>query len=170
METTKYFRYSENDQSIFIGGSMKEIYNMLKLENVRILPGVKDWKDAIHVAVQPLVDGGYCEARYIDEIIKNTEKLGPYYVLCDNLALIHGSTDQGVLKRQIAITLLEEPIKFKEDGCDVRILITLAATDPESHMEVLQAMSELFSDEESMNRVLNAKDEKEIYDLFVAAA
>lgn len=170
METTKYFRYSENDRSIFIGGSMKEIYNMLKLENVRILPGVKDWKDAIHVAVQPLVDGGYCEARYIDEIIKNTEKLGPYYVLCDNLALIHGSTDQGVLKRQIAITLLEEPIKFKEDGCDVRILITLAATDPESHMEVLQAMSELFSDEESMNRVLNAKDEKEIYDLFVAAA
>lgn len=149
---------------------MKEIYNMLKLENVRILPGVKDWKEAIHVAVQPLVDGGYCEPRYIDEIIKNTEKLGPYYVLCENLALVHGSTDQGVLKRQIAITLLREPVKFKEDGCDVRIMVTLAATDSESHMEVLQAMSELFSDPESMNRVLEASSEKEIYDLFVEAA
>lgn len=91
---------------------MKEIYNMLKKENIQIISKVKDWREAIHVAVQPLVNGGYCEARYIDEIIKNTEKLGPYYVLCENLALVHGSTDQGVLKRQIAITLLEEPIKI----------------------------------------------------------
>ena len=92
---------------------MKQIYDMLKLENIKILAGVKDWKEAIYTAVQPLVDGGYCEARYSDEIIKNTEKLGPYYVLCENVALIHGSTEQGVIKRQIAITLLKEPVKFK---------------------------------------------------------
>ena len=86
---------------------------MLKLENIKILAGVKDWKEAICTAVQPLVDGGYCEARYSDEIIKNTEKLGPYYVLCENVALIHGSTEQGVIKRQIAITLLKEPVKVE---------------------------------------------------------
>lgn len=119
---------------------MKEIYNMLKLENIQIIERVKDWREAIHVAVQPLVDGGYCESRYIDEIIKNTERLGPYYVLCENLALVHGSTDQGVLKRQIAVTLLREPIKFKENGDDVRVMVTLAATDSESHMEVMQAI------------------------------
>ena len=93
---------------------MKQIYDMLKLENIKILAGVKDWKEAIYTAVQPLVDGGYCEARYSDEIIKNTEKLGPYYVLCENVALIHGSAEQGVIKRQIAVTLLKEPLKFKE--------------------------------------------------------
>ena len=138
---------------------MKQIYDMLKLENIKILAGVKDWKEAIYTAVQPLVDGGYCEARYSDEIIKNTEKLGPYYVLCENVALIHGSTEQGVIKRQIAITLLKEPVKFKEDGYDVRILVTLAATDAESHME----------SKESTQRVLDASNEKEIYDLFVGA-
>ena len=47
---------------------MKQIYDMLKLENIKILAGVKDWKEAIYTAVQPLVDGGYCEARYSDEI------------------------------------------------------------------------------------------------------
>lgn len=46
-------------------------------------------------------------------------------MLCENVALIHGSTEQGVIKRQIAITLLKEPVKFKEDGYDVRILVTL---------------------------------------------
>ena len=125
---------------------MKQIYDMLKLENIKILAGVKDWKEAIY-----------------------TEKLGPYYVLCENVALIHGSTEQGVIKRQIAITLLKEPVKFKEDGYDVRILVTLAATDAESHMEVLQAMSELFESKESTQRVLDASNEKEIYDLFVGA-
>ena len=38
---------------------MKQIYDMLKLENIKILAGVKDWKEAIYTAVQPLVDGGY---------------------------------------------------------------------------------------------------------------
>ena len=65
--------------------------------------------------------------------------------------------------------LLKEPVKFKEDGYDVRILVTLAATDAESHMEVLQAMSELFESKESTQRVLDASNEKEIYDLFVGA-
>lgn len=148
---------------------MKEIYNMLKKENIQIISKVKDWREAIHVAVQPLVDGGYCETRYIDEIIKNTEKLGPYYVLCENLALVHGSTDQGVLKRQIAITLLEEPIKFKEDGYNVRVMVTLAATDSDSHMEILQAMSQLFSEQDSVQNILNARTENEIYDLFIHA-
>ena len=92
---------------------MKQIYDMLKLENIKILAGVKDWKEAIYTAVQPL--------------------------------------------------------KFKEDGYDVRILVTLAATDAESHMEVLQAMSELFESKESTQRVLDASNEKEIYDLFVGA-
>ena len=36
---------------------MKQIYDMLKLENIKILAGVKDWKEAIYTAVQPLVDG-----------------------------------------------------------------------------------------------------------------
>ena len=35
---------------------------ILKLENVRILDSVKDWIEAINVAVQPLVEQGYCES------------------------------------------------------------------------------------------------------------
>ena len=39
------------------------IAEMLKKENVQIVESVADWKEAINVAVQPLVDGGYVEAR-----------------------------------------------------------------------------------------------------------
>ena len=65
--------------------------------------------------------------------------------------------------------MLDEPIKFKEDGYNVRVMVTLAATDSDSHMEILQAMSQLFSEQDSVQNILNARTENEIYDLFIHA-
>ncbi|NCC88101.1 MAG: PTS sugar transporter subunit IIA [Clostridia bacterium] len=143
---------------------------MLKEENVQIVQKVTDWVDAIHVALTPLVEQGYCEARYIDGIIRNTKKYGPYYVLCENLALLHASSSDGVIKKQIAVTVLKEPVKFKPDGLDVRILVTLAAEDSESHMNAMRAISNIFINKSSIQKVLDATSTKEIYNLFVQAA
>ena len=133
---------------------------ILKLENVRILDSVKDWIEAINVAVQPLVEQGYCESRYITGIIENTKKFGPYYVLCENLALIHASSEQGVIKKQIAVTVLKNPIKFKPDGYNVRILLVLAAEDSE-------AISNIFSDKKRVQKILDAKSTEEIFNVFI---
>ena len=38
---------------------MSAMKDMLKRENVQIVDSCKGWEDSIHVAVQPLVDGGY---------------------------------------------------------------------------------------------------------------
>lgn len=143
--------------------------DMLKQENVQIIDGVKDWVEAIHVGVQPLVDTGFVEPRYIDEIIKNTEKFGPYYVLCENLALLHASAEQGVIKKQLAITSLRNPVKFKPDGYDVRLLVTLAASDPESHLEAMQAISNIFSDQKRIDALVNAPTAEDIYEQFISA-
>lgn len=141
--------------------------DILKLENVRILNGVKDWIEAIYVSVNPLVEQGYCEQRYIDGIIENTKKYGPYYVLGENLALIHARSEQGVIKQQIAITVLKNPVKFKADGVDVRILIALAAKDPQSHIQAMQAVANIFSDSVRVKQILDAVDTKEIYNIFL---
>lgn len=143
--------------------------DMLKLENVQIIDGVKDWVEAIHVGVQPLVDTGFVEPRYIDGIISNTEKFGPYYVLCENLALLHASAEQGVIKKQLAITSLRNPVKFKPDGYDVRLLVTLAASDPESHLEAMQAISNIFSDQKRIDALVNAPTAEDIYEQFISA-
>ncbi|MDH6366227.1 MULTISPECIES: PTS sugar transporter subunit IIA [Breznakia] len=144
--------------------------NMLQRENVQIVESVKDWIDAIHVGVQPLIDGGYVEARYIDAIIENTEKFGPYYVLCKDLALLHASSEQGVLKKQLAITILRQPVRFKPDGFDVRLLVTLAASDSESHMQAMQAVSNIFTDEKRIEQLATAKTADDAYTQFIAAA
>ncbi len=144
--------------------------DMLKLENVKMLQKVNDWIDAIHVSIQPLIEQGYCEERYIDGIIRNTNKFGPYYVLCENLALIHANASDGVIAKQMSVTVLQQPVRFKPDGFDVRILIALAAEDSESHIEAMKAISNIFQNPDSIQSVLDATSEKDIYEIFVQAA
>ena len=111
------------------------IKDLLKEKNCFIKESVKDWEDAICVACAPMIEQGYCTKEYEDAVFENTEKFGPYYVLCENLALIHASNQSGVNETQMAVTVLKEPVKFKPDGYDVRILVTLVAKDSHSHME-----------------------------------
>ena len=66
------------------------IKDLLKKENIKMLDHALEWEDAIRYCVQPLVDCHCVEARYAEEIIANTLKMGPYYVIAKNLALIHG--------------------------------------------------------------------------------
>lgn len=142
---------------------------MLKLENVRILEKTEDWRRAIHESLKTLVDGGYVESRYIDNIIESTVRLGPYYVLAEDVALIHGRPEEGVLKKQLAVTVLRKPVRFSENGYPVRILIALAAEDSESHLDVMKIIATILMDESKIQAIANGKTEEEIYQLFLNA-
>ena len=69
-----------------------------------------------------------------------------------------------MLKKQLAITVLREPVKFSEDGYPVRLLVALAATDSESHLAVIQTLAELFMSETAISDLVNAEDAKQIYE------
>lgn len=84
---------------------------LLKKENVQICDAAADWKEAIRTAVKPLEEHGYVEARYKEEIISNVEKMGPYIVIADNIALPHARPEQGALKTQIGVTLFRKDRK-----------------------------------------------------------
>ncbi len=143
------------------------ISEMLKRENVKILDRVDDWKQAIYVSLEPLVRGGYVESRYADEIIRSTEEMGPYYVLTEDIALIHGRPEQGVIKKQLAVTVVREPIQFSEDCFPVRLLIALAATDANSHLDVMQVLASIFLDESKIRELVEAESTEEIYNFLL---
>ena len=80
-------------------GTDRDFRNAEK-RNIQILDHIDDWKEAVHISMKPLEDKGYVEPRYAEEIIRNTEEIGPYYILTEDIALIHGRPEQGVLKKQ----------------------------------------------------------------------
>lgn len=143
------------------------IEGMIQRKNVQILDGVASWEEAIRVAVTPLVEDGYVEERYISGIIENTHEMGPYYVLCPDLALLHARPEQGVIKQQLALTVLRHPVRFKPEGPDVRVLVTLAAVDADSHIEAMKRLAVLFSSPANIMGIAEAADADEAYRLFV---
>ena len=147
---------------------MAGMEDMLKRENVQIVEKVSDWEESVHVAVQPLVDQGFVKTDYIDGIISNAKEFGPYFVICPDLALLHARPEQGVIKQQLAVTVLREPVRFKEEGPDVRLLVTLAAEDADSHIEVMRSLAVMFSDPANITKIAEAKDADEVYALFCA--
>ena len=147
-----------------------KIQEMLKPENVRIAQSVDTWQDAIRLAVAPLREGGYVEPRYEDEIIRATNEMGPYYVLTEDVALIHGRPEDGCIKGQMAVTVLKQPIKFSEDSFDVRLLVALAAEDSNLHIEAMQVLAGIFMDEQKIVSIVESDDTQAIYQAFMDGA
>lgn len=145
------------------------ITDMLKKENVRKFDKVETWEDAIRISLQPLVDGGYVKTSYVDNVIECTYQMGPYYVLAKDIAFIHGRPESGVLKKQLAVTVLKEPVIFSEKSYPVRLLIALAATDSESHIDTMRALATIFMDERRIDEIVSAKTVEEIYESFLKA-
>lgn len=139
---------------------------LLKRENVQICDTAADWRDAIRIAVKPLEEHGYVESRYKEEIISNVEEMGPYIVIADNIALPHARPEQGALKTQIGVTLFRENVMFDGKDMPARLFVTLAAKDSNSHLDALMKISELLSDESTVEKILDAPNTEDLYQYF----
>ena len=80
-----------------------------------------------------------------------------------------GKMTFSMLQKNIDDLSVGSVVKFKADGYNVRVLIALAAQDSKSHLEAMQAISNIFSDNERVQKILNADKAEEIYDLFISS-
>ena len=139
---------------------------LVKLENVQICQRADNWQNAIRISVQPLERGGYVKSCYKEEIIANLEKLGPYIMIADNIAMPHARPEQGAIETQIGITLFREGVLFEGKEETAKLFVTLAAKDSDSHVDALVKISELLSDEEKVESILASPDQQTLYHYF----
>ncbi|EOB1222575.1 PTS sugar transporter subunit IIA [Vibrio cholerae] len=125
---------------------------------IRIYPNAADWKDAVQKSCQALIDNGAVEPRYVDAIFRSHEELGPYYVVGPSMAMPHARPENGVNRLSLAITVIQQGVHFNSEGNDpVKMLVTLAATDSESHVGAIAQLAELFMNEEHVEQICNAQ-------------
>lgn len=144
-----------------------DIKKIIKKENISIIDKELDWKEAIKLAAKPLLEQGYVEKRYPEEIINNTLKFGPYYVLAENVGFLHVRPEQGVISDQISVLLNKKPVSFSKNdkSKDVKLFITFAAKCSDDHLEIMKILAEIFGDEDKINAILNSDNEFDIYNL-----
>lgn len=145
-----------------------DLKNILKRENVSIIDRDLEWEESVYLAAKPLVEQGYVEERYPNEIIKNANEFGPYFILVDRVAFLHTRPEQGVIDNQIALMLNKKDVDFSEDGSKkVNLFLVFAAKGSEEHLEIMSAIAEILSDEEKIKMMLNSTQEDELYNLMI---
>ncbi|EMK5745123.1 PTS sugar transporter subunit IIA [Proteus mirabilis] len=136
---------------------------LLTPDVVQVIPQVKDWREAIKIACQPLIDKGCIEPRYVDAIYKSHEQIGPYYVLGPGIAMPHARPEEGVNQLSLVLTIIEKGVEFGANENDpVKLLIVLAATDNDSHINAIVKLAELFDNQDDIDTLLQAKSKAEV--------
>lgn len=137
--------------------------DLLTQETVRINVDCKDWVEAIKAGTEVLVEKGYVETKYEEAIIENFKTLGPYMVVAPGIVLSHARPENGVNTLSMSLTTLKEPVKFGNETNDpVKLVITVAAVDNETHLKALSQLMELFMNGEDMNVIFTSTNKEDV--------
>ncbi|MCG9595781.1 PTS sugar transporter subunit IIA [Vibrio sp. Isolate25] len=123
------------------------------------------WEDAVHVTTRYLERKGYVTADYSKAIIQSTVDNGPYYVLCPGIAMPHARPEAGVLKTGLGIHVFTQPVDFGSEMGPANVLLTLAAKDSDTHIEVIQALSEMLVDEANIAKLAAASSKQDVLNI-----
>lgn len=124
---------------------------------------VADWKQAVELCARPLLDNGTITPDYVTAIIAQHQKLGPYYVLAPGLAMPHARPEEGARGMGLSLLKLKQGVSFGAGEFDpIDVIVMLAAPDSHSHIEMISALAELFSSEDDLLQLHQAKSQEEI--------
>lgn len=133
--------------------------------SIRLNLSAEDWKEAIKLSVEPLIESGAVSKEYYQAIIESTEEYGPYYILMPGMAMPHARPEAGVNKNAFSLITLTEPVTFS-DGKEVSVLLTLAATSSDIHTSVaIPQIVALFELENAIERLTNIKNIDEVFEM-----
>lgn len=145
---------------------MDLLQTLKKFNSIRLNLEATDWKEAVRLSVEPLIEKQAVTEDYYDAIIESTIKNGPYYIIANDLAMPHAQSDRGVKENSFSLITLKKPVLFDGDNRPVKILITLAATSPEIHTSVaLPQIVATFEDENVVKQILDATKVEQVVDI-----
>ena len=123
--------------------------SLIDNNSVKLQAKASNWREAIKIGTDMLIASGAIQPSYHDAIISSVEELGPYICIAPNLALPHARPENGVIRTAFALVTLEEPIYFDGEDEPVDVLITLAGSSSDEHMEGLMEVTQVLDDEDS---------------------
>lgn len=133
-----------------------------------IILGAKadDWRHAVTLAGDALVAAGTTTHAYTEAMIAAIDELGPYIVIAPGIALAHARPSEAVLSTGLSWVGLSQPVEFGHQSNDpVDLVIGLAATDHDGHLEVMSSLAGVLADPDHMARLRAATEPRQVREL-----
>lgn len=126
-----------------------------------------DWEEAVRAAGAVMVREGIVTPEYVDAMVETVHTLGPYIVIAPGLAMPHAKAGDRVLRSGISIITLKTPVCFGNRTNDpAHMLVALAGKNDDIHLDILQAISDIFEDEQTVYKLAACEDKQTIADIF----
>ena len=137
---------------------------ILSTETILLNAEVEDKESAIRLTGNVLVERGHVDSAYIEKMLEREELTSTY--MGNFVAIPHGTEDakQSVKESGIAIIQVPNGVDFG-DGNIVKLLIGIAGKDNE-HLDILSQIAIVCSEEENVEKIVNAVSKEEILALF----
>ena len=128
---------------------------------------VDSWQEGVRLSAESLVADGSVDADYYKQIVACIEKYGPYVVFEHYVAMPHSQENaSGVHKTGIGFMRVKEEVSFgkDEDGEEkvAKLFFTLAACNPEEHLNNIQQLMGVFCNEELLDALMAANTPEDI--------
>lgn len=125
--------------------------SLIENNSIKLNQTAANWEEAIKIGTDLLVASGAIEPRYYENIVSKIKEMGPYIVLAPGLAMPHARPEEGVIRTAFGLTTLAQPVDF--DGEQISVLVTLAGSDSDTHMEGIMEITQIFDDPDSEDGV-----------------
>ncbi|MBR1821859.1 MAG: PTS sugar transporter subunit IIA [Clostridia bacterium] len=128
---------------------------------------VESWQEAVKLSTESLANTGYVSENYYQQIVDCIEKYGPYVVFDHYVAMPHSQEGaEGAEKTAVGFMRVKEDVDFgtDEDGERkiARLFFTLAAKDPNEHLDNMQQLMQIFTNEPLLDALMAAETPEDI--------
>ncbi|WP_330992705.1 PTS sugar transporter subunit IIA [Pluralibacter gergoviae] len=132
-------------------------------DTIRVQESAQSWQQALAICAAPLLESNTIRPEYLTAIVNEHNRLGPYYVLAPGLAMPHARPEEGALGLGLSLLKLHRGVRFgSEENDPVDLVVMLASPDRHSHIELISALAALFSSDEDMRLLHQARTVEEI--------
>ncbi|MDN4075930.1 BglG family transcription antiterminator [Fictibacillus terranigra] len=146
-----------------------ELSELLPLQHIQMEERVPDWKSAIRLASQPLRKADSITASYIEVMMNNLEKMGPYVVVSPGVAIPHARPEDGVKRLGMSLLRIKNSIPFTDQGTHrVHLVIVLAAIDGDTHLKALSQLTAMMNEPGIKETLFSTNSPEKIYELMQA--
>ncbi len=135
---------------------------ILPAGNVRVADRAASRDAAIREAGSILVEVGAVDPDYVDSMLERENSVSTY--MGNFLAIPHGTNEAKDKIRRSALSVIryDEPVDW--GGEEARFVVGIAGIENE-HLEILSKIAVIFSDDEAVQRLLEARSADELHTL-----
>lgn len=143
------------------------IWEQLAPERIILGLSADSQNDVFEQVGGALIREGYCKDSFVQALIKR-ESENPTGIDIAGFGIAIPHTDISHVNRDgLAIGVLKKPVKFMAMGTDdeyvdAQVVFVLAITDPNGHLEQMQALLRILQDKTVLEQMRNAKSVEEL--------